>query len=161
MNNFNCLQQTSEMELGIAIGKDNIPNIVVLALIILRENQDGITEILLSTETTTDPLKKAGDMSWAGAETSRVIGNEVEGLQSNIVAALGEEVLAPLPNEQSIEVRYIDWGNYWYMPGVLARLASIRLSENEIDQMGCRDDETKNLKWVAVEDLEKIQNWRN
>lgn len=141
------------------------PSVVVLALLILRENAAGKTEILLSQEKKTDALKRAGDVGWAGAETSRVIGDDgvgvVEGLQSTIVSSLGEEVLAHLGTDQSVEARYVDMGEFWYKPGVLARLASVQLQGIEGLSLDCRDGETTNLQWVEVDKLSEIHGWRS
>jgi hypothetical protein len=140
---------------------DPTPSIVVLAMLVMRHLPSSEFEILLVEEKKNDALKEAGVVSWAGAETAKVINRRVEGLQSNILGALSEEILAGVPEEQDVGINYTYLGDFWYLPRVLAHLVSVRFDQMMPDEyIRSGDGETSDPFWMHERNLRQIL-WRH
>lgn len=140
---------------------DPDPSTVVMQAVILRHTPNTSFEVLLTEERKGDALKSPGQISLAGAETAKAVGGRVEDVESTLLGALAEEILAGVPVDQRVRVDYADWGDFWYVPGVLAHLVSVRLDPSlPAEYIKAGDGETSNPWWASEESLAAIDNWR-
>lgn len=145
---------------------DQKPDIVVLAMMFFRNLTPSRFDLLVARELVTnsdDPLKVPGVVSWAGAETAKVIDGQIEPFDLHWQGSLSEEILAGLPEGEIIRLSIIDFGNYWYRhtPNVLARLAVIKaLSSIPDSYFAPFDGEVSKPWWVNEQELSMVKGWR-